>query len=131
MLDKRGIVLLKFLYTACNQSGYKIFSIKEIMESVSKQVPFDAESVQNYIDELVKRELISVRYEDEKEVCLSVTLKGRLLCETSEEDKKEKSKTDKRFFIYSFIGAFLGSIVVFSLILIACFCLGGKLCLPK
>lgn len=108
MLDKRSLSVLEYLNKQCLNCGYKVFDLAETVSALPVEYGFDKESVMECIRSLSERSYISVKYTDENEVCLSPLPKGRLVFENRIDSEIEKSATEKRYFKYSFLGAFLG-----------------------
>ncbi len=125
MLDDICLNLLNFLSSECEGNKYKILSLEEIAFSLPEKFHLTVEDARKYIAELVRKELISLRYEDEKEICLALSIKGRAIIQ-SKRDKAEETKIKQRkIFTYAFFGSFLGSAVFFILIFLALFIRGG------
>lgn len=109
MIDKKSLALLK---TIINQtdSGYKVFSIEELCLNTPKQFNMDANEFNGCIEILVENEYVSVKYQDDNEICLLVLNKGRALFENLSEEKKERIKNNHKYYLSAFAGAFTGSI---------------------
>ena len=112
MLDKRCVCLLEVLNGECESSGYKIFSIEELVLAMPESLGVDAFIVEECIKTLCDHEYISVKYQDDVEVCLCPLTKGRLVFENKIDQELEKSKDRKLYLWFSFFGAFLGGFFV-------------------
>ncbi len=110
MLDNVSGELLKYVNLE-TQGKYKVLSFEEIQSSLNVKEILDADVIRKKIKLLTEKEYLSVKYEDEGEICLSVLAKGRQYLEKCVEDEIEKTRLLKSYFIYGFLGAFLGSIV--------------------
>ena len=82
--------------------------------------------LKKHIGYLLEKEYISVKYEDEKELCVCPLPKGKLLLEENLNGEIENYTTKKRYFLFSFLGAFLGGVAV-SLLFIVFLVLSGKI----
>ena len=110
MLDNLGGELLKYVNIE-TQGKYKVLSFEDIITSLSVKGLIDVEMVRKKIKLLTEKEYLSVKYEDDGEICLTVLTKGRQYLEKCVEDEIEKSRLLRSYFIYGFLGAFLGSII--------------------
>lgn len=108
MLDKRCLTLLNVINLQCVNSGYKIFSIEELVLSMPSYLGMDSEQVLQCIKTLTDKEYISVKYQDEREICTCPLTKGRLVFENRLEEELQKTLDRKRYFLYSFLGGLLG-----------------------
>jgi uncharacterized protein YbaR (Trm112 family) len=109
MLDKRCLTLLNVINLQCVNSGYKIFSIEDLVLSMPSYLSMDSEQVLQCVKTLADKEYISVKYQDEREICTCPLTKGRLVFENRLEEEMQKSLYRKRYFLYSFLGGVLGS----------------------
>lgn len=111
MLDKRTLKLLDILNNECRDSGYKIFSLKELALMMPEYLKADISGIRECIFALSSREYISVKYEDDEEICLCPLPKGRMVFENRIDEEIEKHKSSVKYFIYSAIGALVGAVV--------------------
>lgn len=118
MLDKRCLALLNIINAECVNSGYKIFSTEQLISSMPTHFNLDSEQIFECISTLSSKEYISIKYQDEFEVCLCPLTKGRLVFENRLEEEIEKSLDRKRYFLYSFFGGLSGGILANILYLI-------------
>ena len=109
MLDKKSLALLKTIISQ-SDGGYKVFSTEELCLNTPKQFNMDANEFNDCINVLVENEYISVKYQDDNEICLLVLNKGRALFENLSDEKKEKIKNNHKYYLSAFAGAFTGSI---------------------
>ena len=115
MLDERCLHLLNVLNNECNGSGYKVFEITDLAATFSNHFNMDNEGVRQCINILAEREYISVKYEDEREICAMPLTKGRFLAEKKLDEEIVQYKEKRLYFLYSFIGAVSGSVLAFVL----------------
>ena len=108
MLDKRCFALLNYFTAECHNTGYKVFETEEILSKMPKEFGMDGEGLKECVYSLCERDYISVKYYDEKEVCLSPLPKGRLVFENRAEEELAEKKAVKRYFAYSFFGGAVG-----------------------
>lgn len=126
MLDKRSLSLLGYIDKECSGGGYKIFSVAELLASFPPEFGSDEEGVADCLRALSEKEYISVKYADEREVCLSPLPKGRLVFENKAEEETERARAEKRYFLYSFFGAIAGGAAV-MLLAVTVFLLAGMI----
>ena len=125
MLDKRCIELLNIINHECKDSGYKIFSVGELISLMPERFGIDGLGLIECIKTLYEREYISVKYQDDNEVCICPLTKGRLVFENRLEEELEKSRAEKRYFLFSFVGALAGGIGSFLVALLFRVVAGG------
>ena len=124
MLDKRCLALLNILNSECVNSGYKVVSIEDLVLSMPLSFGIDIDGVRECLYTLFEKEYISVKYQDEKEVCLCPLTKGRLVFENKIEEELDSQRSKKTYFLYSMLGAFSGG-VISGLIVAIIFALTG------
>lgn len=110
MLDKRSFALLEYINAECGDGGYKIFSTAELA-AVQPLEPLDGQTVVECVKTLAQGEYISVKYQDEREVCIMPLSKGRLAFERRLEDKVEKMVAAREMAIYAFLGGGAGGVL--------------------
>jgi len=108
MLDSRSLILLNAINTKCEGSGYKVLRIEDLASEMPKKYAYGVDEIRRAISELSAREYVSVKYEDENEVCLTPLSKGRFLFENVKERKSEQTRNNRKHFLYSFLGGFAG-----------------------
>ena len=118
MLDERTFALLDIINFECGSGGYKVFFIKDLISSFPKHLLIDEEQILECIEVLANHQYISVKYQDQNEICLSSLVKGRLESENRLDEKIQALEINKRHFLFSFLGAILGGFCAFLLALI-------------
>jgi hypothetical protein len=126
MLDERTLKLLNIINGICHGSGYKIFALSELAFSMPKRFMVDEDEVRKSLKTLSEKEYISVKYEDQAEVCLAVLSKGRLVCEKDIDAEIQSKKNNNRSFFSAFLGASLGGIATALVIFVLFLIFGGK-----
>ncbi len=126
MLDERTLKLLNIINGLCQSSGYKIFSLSELAFSMPERFLMDDDGIRQSIKVLSEKEYISVKYEDQTEVCLSILPKGRLVFEKNIDAELQSAKINKRTFLFAFLGASFGGIVWAIVISVLFLVFGGK-----
>ncbi len=111
MLDKRCIALLNAINSECNGSGYKIFSFDELAFLMPARLSLEAEGVREALFNLSNHEFISIKYQDEGEVCLRPLVKGRVAIENKQDKEQSESNLKKKLLLFSFFGGFLGGLL--------------------
>lgn len=118
MLDERTLTLLNIINEQCGKGGYKVFEIEDLISSFPTPYLLDRQGLNESLTILSSREYISIKYQDEQEICLAVLSKGRLENESRLEREIEKMQLEKRYFLYSFLGSLSGGVITFILALI-------------
>ncbi len=118
MLDQRTFALLNVINQGCYDGGYKIFTIDEIISSFPPALIVDREAINESLKLLCKNEYISVKYQDQVEICVCSLSKGRRVLESRLENEIEKEQLEKRYFLYAFLGSFIGVIIASMLLLL-------------
>lgn len=111
MLDERTFALLNVINLECQNGGYKVFSIKDLIFSIDKY-SFDEYDFLESIERLKNHQYISVKYQDDVEICLAPLMKGKVESEKRIEAQIEKTIIERKYFIYSFLGALSGGFLV-------------------
>ena len=112
---RKGIFITFEGGEGCGKSSH-IKTLAEFFENAGRECVITrepggtplAESVREIIKNLAAREYISVKYEDEFEVCLKPLAKGRFAFERALDEEVEKERDAKRYFLWSFLGAAAG-----------------------
>ena len=117
MLDERTFALLNLINLECQNGGYKVFLIKDLIYSMDKY-SFDEYDFLESVERLKNHQYISVKYQDDNEICLTPLIKGRLESEKRLERKIEQIENEKKYFFYSFLGGLCGGVLVGSVALI-------------
>ncbi len=125
MLDKRCLKLLDIINGECLNSGYKVVEISTLIAAMDVSFGMDEEGIRECLEMLSAREYISVKYEDDKEVCLCPTPKGRLVFENRIDDEITEHRSRKYYFLYAFLGSAAGG-AVSALIAVLILALGGR-----
>lgn len=111
MLDARTLALLNFINNSCEGSGYKIFSIEELVSALPVKLKPKDECLRECLTLLSEREFISIKYQDEREICLRPQVKGRASLESVKEGEKDLQRQRKSLFLTSFLGGLVGSFI--------------------
>ncbi len=111
MLDKRSIALLNLINSKCDSSGYKIFSFDELLPLLPARLSLDGEGIKESLSHLSNHEFVSVKYQDESEVCLRPLIKGRVAVENIAEKTENEKFLKRSLFWFAFVGSLLGGIV--------------------
>lgn len=112
MLDKFTNTILKKISEYTQGEEYVIINLEELKNSL----PFksDNEGLLSTIKFLQKQEMITLKYSDDQNVCLSVTPQGRQYLEEQKELLKQRLTKVRKSLVAGvgvFIAAMLGSIV--------------------
>lgn len=118
MLDERSLALLDIINLECKNGGYKVFFIKDMISSFPARFCIDEQQLLESIDALSLHQYISVKYQDQNEICLYPLIKGRLESENRLDAQIESLEENKKHFFFSFLGALLGGFCTFLLALL-------------
>ena len=118
MLDQRTLTLLNILNNECNNGGYKVFSIDELLLSFPPPFIVDRQDFYDSLAILCSQEYVSIKYQDDVEICLSVLSKARRLLESRLESEIERHSLERRYFVFAFLGGVLGGVISVFLSLI-------------
>jgi hypothetical protein len=111
MLDKLSVSLLNIINESCDGASYKVLEIEWLCERLYKEFRADNKAVQESLRVLLARELISVKYQDEAEVCLRPLPKGRTETEYRQDRQTELVKTKKTVCLYAVLGGAVGGVI--------------------
>ncbi len=124
MLDKRCIALLNAINNECNSSGYKIFSFEQLISFMPSRLSINADGVRESLSYLANHEFISIKYQDEGEVCLRPLVKGRVEIENKSDKERSEGNLKRKLIIFSFLGGLIGGLLS-GLIIFAFKLIGG------
>lgn len=125
MIDSRSFALLKVLNAECSGQGYKVFCIEDLKLSLPPAYAATSEGIRETLKALCDREYISVKYEDDNEVCLKPLVKGRLAFENRIDGELSAARECKRYAVYAFLGAAAGGVLSAAIAVIATIIAGG------
>jgi hypothetical protein len=126
MLDKRCLELLNIINGECQNCGYKIFAVQDLISCMPDYFSFDGAQFNECVYNLCEKGYISVKYQDDSEICLCPLTKGRLVFENQIDEEIEKHTAKRQYFIYSFLGALSGASAVSIFFVILYFIFGGR-----
>jgi hypothetical protein len=118
MLDQSAIALLDIINLECNNGGYKVFFTKDLLSLLPAHLFGCEEQVLESIKTLAFHQYISVKYQDQTEICLCPLVKGRLESESRLDNEIENIEQNKKQFLSCFFGAFLGGFCALLLALL-------------
>ena len=117
MLDEMTFALLNAINLECQNGGYKVFAIKDLLFLMGKY-SFDEYDLLESVERLKNHQYISVKYQDDNEICLAPLVKGKIESEDRLQHQIAQSEEQKKHFFYSFLGGACGSALVFSAVVI-------------
>lgn len=126
MLDNRSLALLNIINGECTDSEYKVLEIAELVRAMPSEYKVDENGLRESLNALSLREYISVKYEDDKEVCLTPLSKGRFVFENRMDYEMERVENKRKYFIYACLGGLVGSFIPSVLCLIITLFFGGR-----
>lgn len=107
MLDGRGKSLLKAINETC-EGSYKVISYSELAERLPPYYGMNEEDVKFGLSVLASRDYVSVKYQDDADVCVCPLPKGKRLFEDEEDERAKEYEARRSDFIACFWGAFAG-----------------------
>ena len=124
MLDEISLTLLAIIDGQCAQNGYRVFDFEEIVKFLPSHLKVDTSIIKESLVSLNASGYISIKYQDEVEVCLSSLPKGRQLLERQRLDKQTLQEFKRIHLKNSLLGGFLGGLVTGILFVIIFVVLG-------
>lgn len=118
MLDSKSLALLDGLCTVCEGYGYKVFSIEELSGFLPQTEGDKILQTRACLKVLSDSEYVSVKYQDETEICLCILNKSRLFFENRIDGEVEKNAFMRTYAISSFLGALVGGALTLILAII-------------
>lgn len=113
MLEKKVAILLRIVVKMCGEK-FQVIDKNEIIKAMGVKYYVETPSLMIMLRLLAGKDLITIKYEDETEVCLCATRKGvdyvedvRIISNAN----TNKAKITYRVYIIVFICALLGAIV--------------------
>ena len=125
MLDHRTDALLDKINLHCQTGGYKVFLIEDLLSAMPSAFGIDETALLDCLDVLKNHQYISVKYQDDIEICLMPLIKGKVESENRLDQEIEKMKCQKQYFLASFLGGLAGGVitsVIFAIIML----IGGR-----
>ena len=108
MLDSKSRLVLKILAKESSGGSYKIFESSDIISALPKHYRTDSEGIKHILTHLERKDMISIKYDDDDVYCLAVLPYGFEALENEKPAKKEG--VNKLAILLSFVFAFLGAI---------------------
>ena len=125
MLDYRTLSLLDNINSNCQSGGYKVFLIKDLVNGMPSAFNVDEQDVLDCLETLKNHQYVSIKYQDDDEVCLLPLTKGKLESENRIDQEIEKTKCLKQYFWAGFLGASAGGAII-AVIVALISLIGGK-----
>ena len=125
MLDHRTDALLDIINSNCQTGGYKVFLIEDLLSAMPSAFGIDETALLDCLDVLKNHQYISVKYQDDIEICLMPLIKGKVESENRLDQEIEKMNCQKQYFLASFLGGLAGGVIT-SVILIIIMLIGGR-----
>ena len=123
MLDKISLTLLTIIDEQCALNGYRVFEFDELVKLLS--TPSISPSViKECLVNLNASGYISIKYQDEFEVCMTCLPKGRQVIERERATEQTLAQFKRIHLKNSLLGGFLGGVVASVLSLIIFLVLG-------
>ena len=125
MLDYRTLSLLDIINSNCQSGGYKVFLINDLISAMPSAFNTDEQGLLECLETLKNHQYVSIKYQDDDEVCLMPLMKGKLESENRIDQEIEKIKCQKQYFWAGFLGASIGGAII-GVIIALISLMGGK-----
>ena len=112
MLDYRTLALLDIINSHCRSGGYKVFLIKDLISAMPSEFDVAEQELLECLETLKNHQYISIKYQDDVEICLMPLVKGKIESENRIDQEIEKMKCQKQYFWASFLGASAGGLLI-------------------
>lgn len=111
MLDKKLTALLRIIVTMCGEI-FHVIDKSEIIKALGNKIYAESHSLMLMLRLLAGKELITIKYEDEAEVCLCATRKGVDYIQDIKtiSNSNSKAKVEYKVYIMVFFCALLGAL---------------------
>ncbi len=110
MLDSKSTSVLIAINSLC-KDGYKVLSLTEILSTLPKELSFSQITLCQTLSELDYKGYISIKYQDDSEVCLSTLPKARLILEQTATEIEQSLKDNRLNFKNAFLGSLCGGLL--------------------
>ena len=113
MLDTKSSLILKIIQKECKNGSYKIIDKNDIIFSLPSKYRCDIDELDHIMSYLERQDLIAIKYDDENVYCVC-TLPASYDIFEKQTKKKRNSLgfLPLLCFIFAFLGAFLGCLVL-------------------
>lgn len=125
MLDYRTLSLLDIINSNCQSGGYKVFLINDLISAMPSAFKVDEQVILDCLEALKNHQYVSIKYQDDDEVCLLPLIKGKLESENRIDQEIEKIKSQKQYFWSGFLGASAGGAIIAVIVALVSL-IGGK-----
>lgn len=123
MLDKISLTLLTIIDEQCALNGYRVFEFDELVKLLSTP-SINPSVIKECLVNLNASGYISIKYQDEFEVCMTSLPKGRQVIERERATEQTLAQFKRIHLKNSLLGGFLGGVVASVLSLIIFLVLG-------
>lgn len=79
--------VLNIIYDFCHDDSYKIIDVNDIILALPEGVDCDIEKLFALIDDLATEEAINLKYRDEEDICVAITVKGKRIVKKERETR--------------------------------------------
>lgn len=108
MLSNTSALFLNALCGMTTGNSYGVYSVEDLLSSLPAHADLSKEDLKAELSLLNEREYISIKYQDDTEVCFAVTSKGRQAFENGLKDKLSEGNRRRAYMWYGFLGSAIG-----------------------
>lgn len=113
MFDKKTHLVLHYLESQCPSGSFKVLDKQDVLDAIPQKSGIDLPTLNEIIDNLTQRGYLVSKYQDDEQMCISLTPKVHSALLRNAEDI-QKFKFDKKIYfivgVVAFVGALLGVI---------------------
>lgn len=116
MIDNFEKIILEYIVEECQ--SYKVVEIEDFEEYISQKIGKRKLNINNILKKLNDKNLIIIKYNDNKKYCLSATQTANQIIENQNQEKYKNKKIRLEIIIllvfvliFAFLGSFLGTLI--------------------
>lgn len=116
MIDNLEKIILEYIVSECQD--YKVVEIEDFEEYINQKIGKRKININNILKKLNDKNLIIIRYNDNKKYCLCATQIAHQIIENEKQEKHKYKKIKIEIivlvifiFLFAFFGSFLGTLI--------------------
>ena len=127
-LDGILFSVLNAVRLLCDGLSYKILSIAEIKQNIQSLIKVSDQQICTALKVLDERDYLHIKYFGQTELCLSLTKKALSVGFDIENERSNRYKTNKKFYLLCLCCGTLGGLIALSISTILRYFIGGIVC---